>query len=142
MLLNATDVLFLEKYRAWIKASLEYSINNAVPCDDDLVSIHWKSGSLIHFLGVDRFPYEDFISLKELIEICEDFATNSSIYEAWLNSVLQNVYALASGLNLQDGERLIKYFKTCQGIENIDDEYIECEAQSAIQDAREALYGY
>lgn len=79
------------------------------------------------------------ITISEAIEVCEKSASNGMIYEAWLQSALENIYAISKALSEKDGIKLVETFKALHGIE--DECGLASQAREALNDAYNDLYG-
>ena len=133
-LLTDDDIVYLDKLKAWVRSSLEFAVLRKTPGEGDLVFLRCE---LPIFLRGK--PSDKFVTLGELVKLCEDSASNQMIYEAWVNSALDKAYSAARSLSEDDGDRFVAYFKAYH---NIDDEgALADEAHEAIEDARRALYG-
>jgi len=133
-LLTDDDIAYLDKLKTWVRSSLEFAVLRKTPNEGDLVFLRCE---LPIFLRGK--PSDKFMTLSELVKICEDSASNQMIYEAWVNSALDNAYSAARSLSEDDGNRFIAYFKAYHDIDNED--ALADEAYEAIEDARRALYG-
>ena len=126
-LLTDDDMVFLENIKAWMRTS------SGAPRESDLVF-------LCRELSFSPRPVSNrFVTLGELVTLCNDNAGNRMIYEAWLSSALDNIYSASAALNKEDGYRLIALFKAIHGINSEDS--LALEASEALEDARQALYG-
>lgn len=135
--LTSSDVEYLEKLKLWLRSSMEFTVLDVAPSEDDLIFLVkelpvWLSG---------KPPKNRFVTLGEMVKLCEDAASNKMIYEAWVNSALNNVYSALRALNIDDGNRLIAFFKTYHGLGDVDEDEMENEAREAIREAQQALYG-
>ena len=133
-LLTESDIAYLDKLRLWIRGSLEFSVLNVKPVESDLVNINEEVP--LFFKNKVR---NGFISLGEMVGVCEDAGINHMIYESWLQSVLDNIYSFSRCMGEDDFERLLDYFKRYHGIES--ERALAEEAQEALDDAMQALYG-
>jgi len=134
-LLTEDDIVYLGKLKAWVRSSLEFAVMRKRPSEGDLVFLRCE---LPIFLRGKKPSYK-FVTLGDLVKICEDSASNQMIYEAWVNSALDNAYSAVRALSEDDGNRFITYFKAYHDIDNED--ALADEAYEAIEDARRALYG-
>lgn len=127
-------MVYLSALKQRLRDALEFTFLKIPPIGSDLV------------MPVHQLPFflqpkagEQFLTLADLTHLCETFASNRMIYEAWVSSALDNVYAAATALSPEDSRRLISYFKACHDI--TDETDLAEAAGEAIQEAREALYG-
>ena len=133
-LLTNEDIVYLDKLKAWLRSSLEFAVLRKTPSEGDLVFLRCELPFFLRGQSSDKF-----VTLGELVKICEDSASNQMIYEAWVNSALDNAYSAARALSGDDGDRFISYFKAYHDID--DEGALADEAHEAIEDARRVLYG-
>ena len=137
-ILTSDDILFLNKLRSRNKSSMEFTILRIEPVEEDLVL--FQSEPPLHLRKrIKNMLVHNFISIGEIARLCENAASNNMIYEAWLDSALDNVYMVSRSLCPADKDRLIAYFKNYHEIENEED--LRNMATEAINEAMEAMYG-
>lgn len=134
-LLTDEDIKYLDDLQAWIRNSMEFSILRYPPADTDLVFI--KDSSIPYLrLSVGRLK---FVSLGELRDLSENLVQQSTIYEVWLHHALNNAYRFSRALCAEDANRFMHYFKSYHEI--VDEDALAYEAETAIREARQALFG-
>jgi hypothetical protein len=136
-LLTEDDKLFLSNLQSWMRSSMEFSILGIQPKDSDLVRI---DGKLSPSLALKLGQKSAFVSLGELRQLSEDSAQNGMIYEAWMDSALQNAYIFSKPLQTEDAFRFIAYFKAYHEIDN--EQALAAGAREALDRARQELYGH
>lgn len=134
-LLTQDDRVFLEDFQMWIRGSMEYAIFRRPPKEADLVYI---KNSSIPYLRLSLGKIK-FVTIGTLCDLCENLVQQHSIYEAWLQDVLQNVYRFSRSLHPDDAIRFIQYFKDHHGI--TDEDALAEEAANAVREAQQALFG-
>jgi len=131
-LLTDEDTTFLEHLRIRVQGALEFSLLGLAPTANDRIALERpcpyiskgkKAGSLL--------------TMKDALAMCEAKASNRMVYEAWLESVMDNVHLLAMSLSHDDGCRLMAYFTATYGAQP---DEIRAESRSALWEAAQALY--
>ena len=135
--MTSSDIEYLENYRGWFRSSMEYTVFNAPPSKEDPVFLAndlpvWLSG---------RLQGSRFVTLGEMVMLCENSASNKLIYEAWVNSALEHAYSASSALNHDDGKRFIAFFKASHGIKDRNENDLASESSEAVSHAYQAIYG-
>lgn len=134
-LLTDEDIKYLDELQVWIRNSMEFSIVKYTPVDTDLVFI--KDSSIPYLrLSVGKLK---FVSVGTLRGLCENLVQQSCIYEVWLHHALNNAYRFSRALCAEDTNRFMHYFKSYHEI--VDEDALVHEAETAIREARQALFG-
>lgn len=135
-LLTTEDIVYLDKFKKWVRSSLEFIVLGKIPSEDDLVYLQNDNPINLKEKNSDKF-----LTLGEISQICEKSASHNLVYEAWLSEVLNNAYRVANSLNDDDCERLIVFIKINHGVEGKGEGELIDDAYEAIRDAHRALYG-
>lgn len=133
--LTLDDQIFIFDLSAHTRASMQFSILQSPPQENDLIYISGEQ--MPYFLPLNTC--KTFITLREILTLCESKAERSMIYEEWVRDVFVNIRAAARAMSISDGARLIAYYKSCHGIDDV--AAIDNAANEAIAEARAALYG-
>lgn len=127
------DETFIIDIQQWVRSSLSFSLLGRPAELSDLLFVN---DNLPSRFGVNL---KGFISIKSLITIAEDNASNQMIYEAWLDDAFRNINVICTHLNFDDAKRLTECFKQGHGIN--DESQLFWDAQLSLKEARLALYG-
>ena len=133
-LLLDEDIEYINKLGAWIKSSLEYSVFCSSQLGNDVLLIRDIPPCSLFFGKFNCC----FVSLNEAIDVCEELALNRMIYEAFLDSALENAYTLSNMMDTCDAERFISYFKIHHHI--VDEDLLSEKAAESIKESSKLLY--
>jgi len=131
-LLTDEDRKYLEGLKIRVQGLLEFSLLGLTPGSNDRIVLErpcpyiakdMKAGSLL--------------TMEEALALCQAVASNRMIYEAWVESVMDNVHLMVASLGHDDGRRLMAYFNAQYGADPAE---IRVESRSALWEAARALY--